>query len=113
MTIDRAKELLSNYNEKYVFWKIYETGSISTNDVEIYLYFDEGYRLHVINRDEFNLMSEEEFVNEIIPITNSIQDELAEKLMTKILDREEKYQEITKLDREIKELTQEMLRRRK
>jgi hypothetical protein len=113
MTIDRAKELLSNYNEKYIFWKIKETGNIYFDTVEIYLYDNHGgYMLHTIDKDEFDLMPEEEFVNRIIPITKSTKDELAEKLMTKILDREEKYQEITKLDCEIKEITQEILRRR-
>jgi len=39
-------------------------------------------------------------------------DELASKLLQKILDKEEMFQAVTKLDSEIKLITQELARRR-
>ena len=113
MTIERAKELLAiNKNtHKYISWEI--APNIKCKEkIEIYLYYQNGrHGLYCINVDDFNLMTEEKFISLVIPATKD-KDELAGELMTKLLDREEKFQEVTKLDREIKELTQEMLRRR-
>ena len=114
MTIDRARELLAIYKNthKYISWEI--APNIKCKEkIEIYLYYQNGrHDLYCINAEDFNLMTEEKFISLVIQHAED-QNELEKKLISKVLDREEKNQEICKLDQEIKELTQEMLRRRK
>ena len=121
MTENRARELLKKNEDKYSFYGmnfdgrrstyeiiLFRQATKSTNNVIQYIYY---------TKKEFLQLTDEEFIKRITPVSrtnpeNTTQDELAGELMNKLLDREEKFQEVTKLDREIKELTQEMLRRR-